>query len=124
MGFMTFQHGDNRFYNNIFVQQEFRPEMQKLAELMHDKPDAWDTYNFKVGTRPFEEYPTFENGIASLMAIAESTRQTDHYYTCQYGARAMPTLTVPSHAERSEPIRWWKGSSRPRIGRTSWWPVS
>ena len=59
MGFMTFQHGDNRFYNNVFVQQKLRPEMQKLAELMHDKPDAWDTYNFKVGTQPFEEYPTF-----------------------------------------------------------------
>ena len=81
MGFMTFQHGDNRFYNNIFVQQELRPEMQKLAELMHDKPDAWDTYNFKVGTRPFEEYPTFEewnrqfDGYCGIYAP-----NSDHYY--------------------------------------------
>lgn len=42
------------------------------------------------------------NGIASLMAIAESTRQTaiTTTTTCQYGARAMPTLTVPSHAAK------------------------
>lgn len=33
MGFMTIQHGDNKFYNNIFVQQQLRPEMQKLAEM-------------------------------------------------------------------------------------------
>lgn len=81
MGFMTFQHGDNRFYNNVFVQQKLRPEMQKLAELMHDKPDAWDTYNFKVGTQPFEEYPTFAewdqqfDGYCGIYAP-----NSDHYY--------------------------------------------
>lgn len=59
MGFMTIQHGDNKFYNNIFVQQKLRPEMQKLADAKADQPDTWDDYNFKVGTAPFTEYPTF-----------------------------------------------------------------
>ena len=54
MGFMTIQHGDDKFYNNVFIQQKLRPEMQKLAELKKDEPDDWDDYNFTVGTKPFD----------------------------------------------------------------------
>lgn len=53
-GFMTFLHGDNRFYNNIFVQQ--------------DVPSQYEVYwkqlgtftNKEVGTVPFDDYPTEE----------------------------------------------------------------
>lgn len=59
-GFMTFQHGDDKFYNNIFVQQSLRPELQKINEDIGGKPDEWDNCNFAVGTEPFAEYPSFE----------------------------------------------------------------
>lgn len=81
MGFMTIQHGDNKFYNNIFVQQKLRPEMQKLADMKKDEPDDWDDYNFKVGTKPFDNYPTFEewkkqfDGYCGIYAP-----NSDHYY--------------------------------------------
>ena len=81
MGFMTIQHGDNKFYNNIFVQQHLRPEMQKIADAMKDKPDDWDDYNFEVGTKPFTDYPTFEewdkqfDGYCGIYAP-----NSDHYY--------------------------------------------
>ncbi|NGC78341.1 DUF1565 domain-containing protein [Lactobacillus reuteri] len=81
MGFMTIQHGDNKFYNNIFVQQKLRPEMQKLADIKKNEPDDWDDYNFTVGTKPFDGYPTFEewkkqfNGYCGIYAP-----NSDHYY--------------------------------------------
>ena len=81
MGFMTIQHGDNKFYNNIFVQQKLRPEMQKLANIKKNEPDDWDDYNFTVGTKPFDGYPTFEewkkqfNGYCGIYAP-----NSDHYY--------------------------------------------
>ena len=82
MGFMTIQHGDNKFYNNIFVQQQLRPEMQKLAEMKKDEPDDWDDYNFEVGTKPFSDYPTFAewdkqfDGYCGIYAP-----NSDHYYS-------------------------------------------
>ena len=58
MGFMTFLHGDARFYNNIFVQ---RPEREDLAE----QAKARGSYdlghsNFICGTKPYDGYPTPE----------------------------------------------------------------
>ncbi len=53
MGFMTILHGDNRFYNNIFVQkwptEDFDPQGSS------DGPDA---HNRKVGTHVWNGYPT------------------------------------------------------------------
>ena len=51
-GFMTFPHGDDRFYNNIFISRKI-PEAYsgRLEELgWHMNPDA--------GTKPFDDYPT------------------------------------------------------------------
>lgn len=64
IGFMSFLHGDMRFYNNIFVQQPVLPlfhEVQKETENAAD-PNArmWDTMNFDAGTFVFDEYPTEE----------------------------------------------------------------
>ena len=57
-GFMTIQHGDDRFYNNIFVQNWDIPE---------DYLDGWDMEkeynNFEVGTHVFDEYPLYEEWI-------------------------------------------------------------
>lgn len=51
-GFMNFLHGDQRFYNNIFVQQEL-PQLY-----MENGDDKKPKVNVIVGTHPFNDYPT------------------------------------------------------------------
>ena len=51
-GFMTILHGDDRFYNNIFV-QGFDP----ASNICRDDENA------VVGTHVFDEYPTYEEWI-------------------------------------------------------------
>lgn len=48
-GFMTILHGDDRFYNNVFVQN------------WSVEPDAPDQ---EVGTQVFDEYPTYDEWIS------------------------------------------------------------
>lgn len=57
-GFMTFLHGDMRFYNNLFVQQQVHPALAAMA----NRPElgGWDDGNVTVGTFPYDGYPTFE----------------------------------------------------------------
>lgn len=57
-GFMTILHGDMRFYNNIFIQKEVRPALQKMADAMADS--EWTDGNLVVGTYPYEDYPSSE----------------------------------------------------------------
>ncbi|MFC5630357.1 MULTISPECIES: right-handed parallel beta-helix repeat-containing protein [Streptococcus] len=59
-GFMTFLHGDDRFYNNIFIQQDLRPEMVEIMNYLKEMNDDWDDNNLEAGTFPFSSYPTFE----------------------------------------------------------------
>lgn len=59
-GFMTILHGDDRFYNNIFVQNPVRPNMATLANLMGSDGNKWDDCNMTVGTFSFDGYPTFD----------------------------------------------------------------
>lgn len=55
MGFMTILHGDNRFYNNVFIQNTpVTAETKELAKIKEDMD------NLFVGTSVFDEYPTFE----------------------------------------------------------------
>ena len=56
-GFMTILHGDDRIYNNIFIQQY--PVTDKEKE-----PTAND-YEV-VGTAPFDIFPTYEDWIANF----------------------------------------------------------
>ena len=56
-GFMTILHGDDRIYNNIFIQQY--PVTDKEKE-----PTASD-YEV-VGTAPFDIFPTYEEWIANF----------------------------------------------------------
>ncbi len=53
-GFMTFLHGDMRFYNNVFVQQPVHPFCQAAAASANE----WDDNNFIAGTFPYDGYPT------------------------------------------------------------------
>lgn len=54
MGFMTILHGDNRIYNNVFVQKW----PSDGFEILHDTDDGKDIENRQVGTFVFDDYPT------------------------------------------------------------------
>ena len=62
MGFMTILHGDDRFYNNIFVQKW--PSAPFIT--LHDNDDGQDEENRQVGTHVWDEYPTYEEWIAQF----------------------------------------------------------
>ncbi len=57
-GFMTFLHGDMRFYNNIFVQQPMHPLLKAAMDNM--QPNGWDDGNIRCGAFPYQGYPTYE----------------------------------------------------------------
>jgi len=59
-GFMTFLHGDDRFYNNIFIQKPVRLVMNTLVNIMSRDNAAWDECNIQTGTFVFDEYQNFE----------------------------------------------------------------
>ena len=58
LGFMTILHGDDRFYNNIFIQRTPIPE---------DYLEGWDPEkeptNLEVGTHVWDGYPLYEDWI-------------------------------------------------------------
>ena len=62
-GFMTILHGDDRFYNNIFV-QKYSPEPFVLRS--DSDPSKVQTDNREVGTHVWDEYPTYEEWIAQF----------------------------------------------------------
>ena len=62
MGFMTILHGDDRFYNNIFVQKWPSDDMI----IPHDSDDGYDSENRLAGTWMFDEYPTYAQWIAQF----------------------------------------------------------
>ena len=63
MGFMTILHGDDRFYNNIFVQQGTAEAATVLSD---SAPEKSFQENRTVGTFELEEYPTYEEWIAQF----------------------------------------------------------
>jgi alpha-N-arabinofuranosidase len=62
MGFMTILHGDDRFYNNIFVQkwpcEDYVTYHDQSVEPMRE--------NRQVGTHVFDDYPTYEKWIGQF----------------------------------------------------------
>ena len=79
-GFMTILHGDMRFYNNIFVQQEIRPEMQTF--LAPAKDSEWRDDNLVAGTFPYENYPTEEEYKAQFEGYCGmGSEPSDRYYS-------------------------------------------
>ncbi len=63
MGFMTILHGDNRFYNNIFIQKW--PSEDYVIRNDHD-PQVSFRENRQVGTHVFDEYPTYDEWIGQF----------------------------------------------------------
>ena len=57
-GFMTILHGDMRFYNNVFVQQEVPAFLKEIEETVTVK--VWDDFNTTAGTKPYDDYQTYE----------------------------------------------------------------
>lgn len=87
-GFMTFLHGDVRFYNNIFVQlpvSELFHQVQKETETAENPlVRMWDTMNFDVGTFVYDEYPTEEEWKAQFdgyCGMNSDSRYPNRYYT-------------------------------------------
>ena len=60
MGFMTILHGDDRFYNNIFIQRWPAED----AVIQSDSDDKIFHENRRVGTAVFDEYVTYEEWIS------------------------------------------------------------
>ncbi len=61
-GFMTFLHGDNRFYNNIFIQKYSAEDFVMRS----DSTDRVSKENRQVGTYCWDEYPTYDEWIAQF----------------------------------------------------------
>ena len=60
-GFMTILHGDNRIYNNIFVQNWPVQETEAKEDMGFMMAD-----NQVVGTAVFDDYPTYDEWIAQF----------------------------------------------------------
>ena len=88
-GFMTILHGDMRFYNNVFVQQEVHPFLKKAAE---GPASQWDDMNVTAGTKPYDGYRTFE----------EWDREFDGY--CGLGSAPSDRYYIP--------LPVWTGGNR------------
>ncbi len=63
MGFMTILHGDDRFYNNIFIQKW---PSENLVMLNDSDPDDEYVENRKTGTWCFDDYPTYDEWISNF----------------------------------------------------------
>lgn len=61
MGFMTINHGDDRIYNNIFI-QKYDPN----DETLHGDINTDDVDNMEAGTAVFDEYPLYEDWIRNF----------------------------------------------------------
>ena len=108
-GFMTFLHGDCRFYNNIFIQQKVHPVFVKMQEDYKANPDQlWDDNNFEVGTFRYDSYPTYEewnkmfDGYCGMGSPA-----SDRYYS------ALPVWSKDNvYINGAKP---WKNEPNPQI---------
>ncbi|MBR6090507.1 MAG: right-handed parallel beta-helix repeat-containing protein [Anaerolineaceae bacterium] len=69
MGFMTILHGDDRFYNNIFVQK-----WPKDPFRVNSDSDASKVFfdNREVGTHVMDEYPAYEEWISHFDMESET----------------------------------------------------
>ncbi len=77
-GFMTILHGDARFYNNIFVQQEIRDDLIAYAQSI----DCYspDKYQFVCGTKPYDGYPTGEQYFSQFSLKTSKDRSYRKLY--------------------------------------------
>lgn len=74
-GFMTILHGDDRFYNNIFVQCKIPEYFYKQAELFRMPCEEI------VGTKPFDGYPTYEEYYELFFVKKQELGDGTRYYS-------------------------------------------
>lgn len=77
-GFMTILHGDNRIYNNIFIQNWPVKEAEAKEDMGFVMAD-----NQVVGTEVFDEYPTYEEWIKNfeLDMPADMRKLTPYHFS-------------------------------------------
>ena len=81
-GFMTFLHGDARFYNNIFVQNPMRPALKAIMDFTSGDGNCWDDGNIAVGTFRYDGYPTFEEWETMFEGYCGmGSEPSDRYYS-------------------------------------------
>lgn len=78
-GFMTILHGDDKFYNNIFVQQYVHP---LLVDGEKDNIDnEWDDGRTRVGLDCFNSYKTFDEWDKQFEGYCNmGSQKGDKYY--------------------------------------------
>ena len=82
-GFMTFLHGDMRFYNNVFVQQPVHPFLERMAEYQKDPAvNEWDDGNVWAGTWMYDDgYQTREEWEKAFEGYCGmGSEPSDRYY--------------------------------------------
>ncbi len=81
-GFMTFLHGDMRFYNNIFVQQPMRPGMKRIMDGHKNYKSDWDDGNLIVGTWMYDDgYMLFDEWVKEFEGYCGmGSASSDRYY--------------------------------------------
>jgi hypothetical protein len=78
-GFMTILHGDMRFVNNIFLQQEVPPFLTRVMEKRKDDP--WDEGNVISGLHVFDFCPTREEWLKEFEGYCGmGSPAKDRYY--------------------------------------------
>lgn len=78
-GFMTILHGDARFYNNIFVQQEVCSDFVEYEKYL-EKNTLDGHYQFICGTKPYDGYPTASEYFDRFKSYSASGIGRDIYY--------------------------------------------
>ncbi|MDD3218517.1 MAG: right-handed parallel beta-helix repeat-containing protein [Lachnospiraceae bacterium] len=80
-GFMSILHGDSRFYNNIFVQQEVHPVLRKMEEIMGSDGNGWDDCCVSVGLMCYNGYQTEEEWKKEFEGYCGmGSEPSDRYY--------------------------------------------
>ncbi len=78
VGFAFIHHGDNRFYNNLFIQQPIRDD---LAAYTRMEGTDFAYIQLTAGTHPFNDYPTEEEYLARHEKCREDPEaDQDRYY--------------------------------------------
>ncbi len=77
VGFMTFLHGDARFYNNIFVNREIPKEYTEAIAARGSQ------LNETAGTKPYDGYPTAKQYFAQFFQEGDvrGHENREKYYT-------------------------------------------